>query len=378
MNWTELQSLVPSAGHSYDWARCCMLVPKLLALESTPQDPRHHAEGNVGLHTRMVLDALMLDAHWVEAPRGRQEEMFLAALFHDIAKPETTVIDEMTGRITQPGHSARGSVDVRILLWKAAAPFAVRERICRMVAKHQVPFFAFESKRGESPEYIARMLSWEMNVADLICVAKADMVGRQCEDQAGKLDDIALFGELAAERGCLEQPGATASPHTRVMYARGMQLDPDYPLHQMAGSQVTVLCGLPASGKDTWVDKHAGGRAVVSFDDAKEALGLRHGQNDGMAAHYAVERARGLLRRKEAFIWNATHLSRQMRGKTLTLLFDYHASVQVVYIEAEAKVVFARNSKRDSTLSNKDLERMLYRWEVPVPWEAHEVVYACE
>ncbi|EEP1023489.1 poly(A) polymerase, partial [Salmonella enterica] len=27
-------------------------------MHQVPQDPRHHAEGNVGIHTEMVLDAL--------------------------------------------------------------------------------------------------------------------------------------------------------------------------------------------------------------------------------------------------------------------------------------------------------------------------------
>ncbi|HEY8977896.1 MAG TPA: hypothetical protein VIN75_27020 [Burkholderiaceae bacterium] len=31
---------------------------------------------------------------------------------------------------------------------------------------------------------------------------------------------------------------------------------------------------------------------------------------------------------------------------------------------------------RDTTLRQKDLERMLHRWEVPLPREAHEVL--CE
>ena len=59
MNWNELKSLVPQPGAGHDWALLCAALPDLLALESTPQDPRHHAEGNVGLHTRMVLDALL-------------------------------------------------------------------------------------------------------------------------------------------------------------------------------------------------------------------------------------------------------------------------------------------------------------------------------
>lgn len=38
--------------------------------------------------------------------------------------------------------------------------------------------------------------------------------------------------------------------------------------------------------------RHAPCLPVVSFDDAKAELGLRHGENDGMAAHHAVHKTR--------------------------------------------------------------------------------------
>lgn len=378
MNWTQLTALVPETAADYDWADCCALIPALLALETTPQDPRYHAEGNVGIHTRMVLDALLADGYWQSALRERQIVMFLAALLHDIAKPDTTVIDPISGAIGQPGHSKRGAVDVRILLWRAGAPFPLREAICRIIASHQVPFFAFDSRRGDSPEFIVRRLSWELPVAELTCVSRADMLGRHCVDQAARLADIELFAELAREDGCWESARPCADAHTRLHYARGMQIDPDYALHQNPGSQVIVLSGLPASGKDTWVAKQAARLPVVSFDDAKAELGLKHGENDGQAAHYAVDKAKSLLREHVPFVWNATHLSNQMRSKTLDLLYAYAAQVRLVYLEASATLVFGRNQKRDSTLSNRDLERMLHRWEVPLPWEAHRVEYWVE
>ena len=375
MNWNDLRSLVPAPGARFDWAALCEAVPGLLALETTPQDPRHHAEGNVGLHTRMVLDALLGDEAWQAAAEPRREVMFLAALLHDIAKPATTVIDPVTGAIGQPGHSKRGAVDARGLLWRAGMPFAEREAVCRLIAVHQLPFFIFNSRRGEAPEYLVRRLSWELVNEELACVARADMRGRICQDQAGHLADIELFVELAREQGCLDGPWPAADPHTRLMYARGMAIDPAYALHREPGSAVTVMCGMPAAGKDTWVRRHAAALPVVSFDDARAELGLKHGENDGKAAHRAVDKARALLRDRRPFVWNATHLSADMRGKTLDLLYAYGAEVRLVYLEAPEPEVFRRNAKRDTTLGNKDLARMLHRWEVPVPWEAQAVEY---
>lgn len=376
MKYNHMRQLCPVEGATgYNWSDCCEAFPRLVALETTPQSPIYHAEGNVGIHTRMVLDALMQSPHFQGARGAQREVLFFAALLHDLCKPETTVIDPVTGNIGQPGHSRRGAVDVRALLWQAGAPFAVREAICRIIATHQVPFYAFDSRRGESAEFIARKLSWELESADLIAVARADMQGRICVDQQARFDDIDLFEALAQEDGCLHTPRATASAHTRLVYARGGQVHIDSELFQPVGAQVTVLSGLPASGKDTWVAAHARGLDVVSFDDAKKHLGLKHGENDGMAAHYAIDKAKVLLRKQTPFVWNATHLSHQMRTKTLDLLYAYHAQVRLVYLEAAHDVVFARNHQRDSTLSNPALARMLHRWEVPLPWEAHTVEY---
>ncbi len=376
MDYETIRGLCPDpASPGYDWADCCEVFPRLRALETTPQDPRHHAEGNVGIHTRMVLDAL-LDAPHFRAARGqRREVLFLAALLHDLCKPETTVVDPATGAIGQPGHSRRGAVDVRALLWRAGAPFELRESICRIVAAHQVPFFAFDSHRGEPAEFIARKLSWAVELRDLVCVARADMQGRVCVDQQARLDDIDLFEQLAREDGCWDRPRAAASAHTRLAYARGAPVHLDTPLLQPAGSAVTVLSGLPASGKDSWVARAASTLPVVSFDDAKAELGLKHGENDGLAAHRAVDKAKALLRRHEPFVWNATHLSEQMRSKTLDLLHAYDANIRLVYLEVPRKTLFQRNGRRDTTLTQKALERMLHRWEVPLPWEAHDVRY---
>ena len=88
-----------------------------------------------------------------------------------------------------------------------------------------------------------------------------------------------------------------------------------------------------------------------------------------------MDQAKELLRAKRPFVWNATHLSRQMRDKTLDQLFAYNAQVEIVYLEAPASVLFSRNNKRDTTLRNTDIERMLHRWELPTPAEAHAVRY---
>ena len=71
----------------------------------------------------------------------------------------------------------------------------------------------------------------------------------------------------------LGHPERRPSVHTRLMYARGSAVHLDTALFQVKGSHVTMLSGLPASGKDSWVARHAQGMEIVSFDDAKAELG---------------------------------------------------------------------------------------------------------
>ena len=375
MKYEQLQALVPAPGRQPDYRACIAAFPALEQAKTTPQEPAHHGEGDVWTHTTMVIDALLALPGYQAASRADQEIVFLAALLHDIAKYRTTVVDPVTGAIGHPGHSRKGAIDARIALWDAGVPFAVREAICRMIAVHQVPFFAMSGSRRGTPEFIARELSWQVSLPLLCLLAEADMRGRICSDTQRVLDNIELLRELARDEGCYGQPRAFADAHTALSYFRGADVHPDYPLFRTPGSRVVVMSGLPASGKNTWVARHHPDLPVVSFDDARDALGLRHGQNEGAVAHHAVDAAKALLREKRPFVWNATNLSPLMRKKTLDLLFAYGADVTLVYLEQPRAELLRRNARRDTSLTNRALEAMLPRWDPPLPTEAHAVRY---
>lgn len=378
MNWQDIQALVPNPGDKPDYAPWIDVFPALEHAKSTPQSPIYHAEGDVWTHTCMVLDELLATEDYATLGRQDQETVFLAALLHDISKYSTTVIEPETGKISQPGHSRKGAIEARIALWEHGAPFEQREAICRMISVHQRPMWAATgtSTRGKPPDFIIRELSWMCDLRLLALLAEADIRGRVCPDQQKILDDIELFREMAKDDGCYRTPRKFVDDHTRVRYFRDDVGHPDYPQFQEPGSKVTVLCGLPASGKNTWTARNRPGLPVVSFDDAREELGLRHGKNEGMVAHAAVDKAKELLRAKQPFVWNATHLSEQMRQKTLGLLAQYGAEVELVYLEQPRAELLRRNAKRDTSLSNKSLLAMTLKWELPLPFEAHQVIYA--
>lgn len=70
------------------------ILPEIETLKGCEQPPQFHPEGDVFVHTRLMLQLLPAE---VSGP------LVLAVLFHDLGKPPTYAVDE-TGRIRFNGH----------------------------------------------------------------------------------------------------------------------------------------------------------------------------------------------------------------------------------------------------------------------------------
>ena len=376
MNYQDLKQLVVHSIAQDSFDQWLTVIPELNALTITPQDPLYHGEGDVWTHTQMVLRSLINQPEFSQLTEDEQFVLFMTALLHDIAKPETTIIDSVTGKISQPRHAKKGEIRSRVLLWRMGVPFELREQICRIICEHQVPFFALaELKQNMTPAFLVHRLSWQLPIWMLCMQAKADIQGRICADNNRLLDEVELFKQFAQEEGCLHQPRVFADDYTRVQYFRGANVLPDYTLYPQSGANVIMMAGLPAAGKNTWVSEHYPLLPVASYDDARIALKLKHGENEGKVIQYVLKQVKQWLGAKQDFVWNATHLSHDIRQKALDLLYAYHANVKIVYIEQPEKELYRRNTKRDTSLTNKKLQSMFNKWEIPQQTEANQVSY---
>jgi predicted kinase len=365
---TRFHSLVPEPeSGSIDWPQIEAAFDWFRRLSGCPQDAIFHAEGDVAVHTRLVVEALLADPAWQRLGSAERESLFWAALLHDAAKPACTRI-EPDGRVVAPGHSRRGQIMARLILSRIGAPFRQREEICHLITHHQLPFFLIGRER---PQRRAHLISHQTRCDLLAILATADARGRICPDSARLFDNIALFGELCRDEGCLFQPKAFTSAHSRFLYFRLEHRSPDYAAFDDWHSEAVLLSGLPGSGKDTWLAGNAGGRAVISLDDLREALDVDPAGRQGPVIAAAREQARTLLRAHRPFIWNATNVSRQLRGQLVDLFAAYRTKVRIVYLEACEDEAARRNHSRENPVPAQAIARMLERWEPPDLTECH-------
>jgi predicted kinase len=183
-------------------------------------------------------------------------------------------------------------------------------------------------------------------------------------------------------RGCWQAPWPFASDHARFLYfrsaGRGGGRSLHAPAHDDTRLEVTVMSGLPGAGKDHWIATHARDLPVVSLDALREELEVDPAGDQGSVVKAAYERARHHLRGATPFVWNATNVSRVLRQRVIDFVADYRARVRVVYVEAPAQRILDRNRGRAQAVPAHVIDRLVRRWTMPTPREAHTLLLAVE
>ena len=351
--------------------------PWVQAMAGVQQEAQWHAEGDVHIHTRMVAEAMARDDRWRQAEESHRHAMFAGALLHDVAKPACTKLEE--GRWVSPKHTVVGERMARKLLWKGEAGdipgFEDRERITKLVRYHGLPL-NFLSKPDPARAVIEA--SMHVNLHLLSLLALADVNGRECQGKQELLDKINLFVEYCGEQGCLHHPKAFESDHHRFIYFAAHKPF-EYVPYDTTSFQATVMSGLPGSGKSTWAKTHCGDQPVICLDDLRQEAGVDPRDADqSVVINAAKERAKKYLRAKQPFIWDATNITRDMRGSMIALLANYGARTRIVYVETTWTEMLSRNRSRQRPVPEAVIEHLAEKLEVPSATEAHGVEYvAC-
>jgi tRNA nucleotidyltransferase (CCA-adding enzyme) len=128
------KSTVPSAGLRY-LAACGWRAahPELTALDGCPQEPEWHPEGDVWTHTLLVCDAVARIAERDGLDADSRTVLGLAALCHDLGKPQTTIRTD--GRVRSPGHATH-LAPTENFLTRIGCPERIARRVVGLTRHH--------------------------------------------------------------------------------------------------------------------------------------------------------------------------------------------------------------------------------------------------
>lgn len=348
-------------------------------MRQTPQPSRWHGEGDVLTHTRMVCEALC-DIPEYHALWERQRGLLLdAARLHDIGKVPTT--REIAGQLEAQHHAPVGSRMARERMWMdgmSGTPelIARRETICQLIRYHSFPPHAIDAEdaavRLHRIAYASTLLP-DFSLRMLCILAKADMLGRICDDQKLMLDQIELCEALAEEEECLDGCFPFPSAHTMHAYLSGRDVWKDQELYDDTWGTVYLMSGLPGTGKDTWIRRNLTDLPMISLDEIRREMKISPDKSQGLVANIGKERAKEYLRRHQPFVWNATDITQTTRQQLVGLFESYKARVHIIYLETDWQTLITRNSSREYAVPQSAIETMLGKLELPEAHEARQV-----
>ena len=377
-------------------------LPALSLFARTPQDPDWHAEGDVHIHTGMVLDELYEDLARTATSPSERLCMVLGALLHDIAKPMTTKEMEIRGvmRVAAPRHEPLGRDLLGPVLITWGLTFPEMETVMGLVGYHHEPKMLVVKNRGRGEHLrVARAVDASL----LHRVARADMAGRVCIDRDAQVEIVELYRlftmEYEAEgwatrfRDAFADVGPTETARDLALGSAvraaeaGKVGSIDEALHFRHGlgqvvPELVVTVGPSGAGKSTWVERNLvpQGFEVISLDAIRESMsGRRDDQTiNGQVRQLARERLKAALREQRKVVWEATSLRADFRGQVAELGFAYGALVTFVLFPRSEACVRTRNRARVHAVPEAVLTRQLESWEWPERHESHRLLVVGE
>ncbi len=122
------------------------VLPELEAMKGVAQPQQFHPEGDVFVHTRLMLELL---------PENVSVPLVFAVLFHDVAKPVTARVDE-TGRIRFNEHDRIGAEMTEAIMRRLRFSGAEIEATVEMVRHHMVFKDAPKMRVAKLKRFMAR------------------------------------------------------------------------------------------------------------------------------------------------------------------------------------------------------------------------------
>ncbi len=347
-------------GTDFDWNRVeSGPLSRLVGyMKKTPAESDGPAGEDVWTRTKRVCERLTALPEFVRLTGRRQDELLLAALLHDVGTFRS--VREENGAVSAPYHAPNGARIARQLLWEECGLCgtpelqSVRETVCALIRFHNVPAFASDGAEGA-----ARLRMTASN-------------GVMIPDFTLSL--LCLLAE--ADRG--RDAGIGIETTKAVARREGFfDVSPALSPKKDAWGEIMMMCGLPGTGKDTWLRTYHPDLPQICLDDIREETGTSPTADQSAVVALAMERAREHLRLRTPFVWNATSVSPRTRRGEIELFRSHGAAVRIVWLETAWTEELARNRGRERIVPESAIRRMLGTFEPPFPCEVDYVDWFC-
>lgn len=144
--------------------------PELQALIGVEQNEKHHAEGDVWVHTMMVMDEAAKRRGAAKQPLA----FMLSAVAHDFGKALCT--ERVNGEIHAYGHENEGIALAKAFMKRLTGEKALTSYVLNMVELHMQP--NAKAAHGSSVKSTNKMFWQSTEPGDLILLALSDAYGK--------------------------------------------------------------------------------------------------------------------------------------------------------------------------------------------------------
>jgi predicted kinase len=130
---------------------------------------------------------------------------------------------------------------------------------------------------------------------------------------------------------------------------------------------LTVLCGIPGSGKTTWRLRNRPDDLVVCPDDIREELtgDPRRQERNGQVFALARARVDAALARGQDLVVDATNVTREARRQWTKLAAEHDTSCRCVWIECSLEQALRNNRARDRRVPEDVIQAMASEFSPP-------------
>lgn len=165
------------------------ILPEIEKLKGVAQPPEHHSEGDVMIHTKLLLK---------ELPDNAPIELILAAIFHDIGKPATFKMlekkDSKEKRIVFYGHEDESVELISDIANRFKFPDEVTKKVKWLAQNHMILHQKDLPRMNDKKVRKYFLENEEMGLL-LIDLARADTYASIPQGESVKLDNLRIILE---------------------------------------------------------------------------------------------------------------------------------------------------------------------------------------